>query len=207
VAALVLGILGLLSFCFFVLSILAMIFGLIAASEIKQSNGRKQGLGMARAGWILGVVAILFGVAFWVASANGAFDDAVVTDELLSEQLAVGECINVDDIDDAEQVLLSAIPVIDCSDPHDGEVYFVGNINPNRSRDYPGDDDVAIEVEGLCTAKFAAYVGVIYDDSEFEIYYLMPLKPSWRSTHGEYTCVAYSTDGPVLTGTIRSSSR
>lgn len=203
-----LGILGLVTFCLFVLSILATIFGLIAASEVKRSKGRKQGLGMARAGWILGAVGILGGTAFWVASANGVFDDAlIINDELLSENLAVGDCMNVDDINDTEEVRFGTIPVIDCAEPHDGEVYFVGNLNPNRSREYPGEVDLAIEVEGLCTAKFAAFIGVSYVESEFEIYYLMPLKPSWRLDHGAYTCVVYSTDGPVLTETIRSSSR
>ncbi len=47
-------------------SVLAVIFGFISQSQIKASQGRQQGGGMAMAGIILGFVGIAFLVLFFI---------------------------------------------------------------------------------------------------------------------------------------------
>ncbi len=61
VAALVLGIVQ----CFFITSILAVIFGNLALGEIAASDGRQRGRGLAIAGIVLGwiSIAVLGGLA------------------------------------------------------------------------------------------------------------------------------------------------
>jgi hypothetical protein len=57
-------------------SLLALVFGLVAAGRIKRSLGTQGGLGMARAGWILGVVGLcVFAMAIAVIALGEDFED------------------------------------------------------------------------------------------------------------------------------------
>ena len=68
VAALVLGILGLVFFAFFAVPpALALIFGIVSLGQIKGSNGTQDGQGLAIAGIVLGSVGLLFFVIWLVA--------------------------------------------------------------------------------------------------------------------------------------------
>lgn len=70
IAALVFGILGLVA-CPIVLSIVAIILGRTSQSRIQASGGAIGGLGLAKAGFILGIIGlvlpILFGLIFFAA--------------------------------------------------------------------------------------------------------------------------------------------
>jgi hypothetical protein len=56
-------------------SVLAVIFGFIAQGQIRESQGRQGGGGMARAGIILGFVGIaLVALAFVITAATGPSD-------------------------------------------------------------------------------------------------------------------------------------
>lgn len=68
VIALVLGILGLLTFCFCygILALPGLILGIIAMKEIKASNGAKTGHGMALAGAITGGIGLALGIVMIV---------------------------------------------------------------------------------------------------------------------------------------------
>ncbi len=63
-ASLVLGILGVLGCCTFLFSILAIIFGV--QGRKKASQGLATNGGMATAGLILGIVGVVFGLAYWI---------------------------------------------------------------------------------------------------------------------------------------------
>lgn len=64
IAALVLGILGLAGVCPIVGSIAAIVMGRSAEKRIEASGGTIGGEGLAKAGWILGIVGIALGVLF-----------------------------------------------------------------------------------------------------------------------------------------------
>ena len=79
IAALVLGILGLVGFPPFIPSILALIFGYKGKREIDRSGGHQSGRGLAVAGIVLGWIGVIFivlavaALAFaftWTASEN-----------------------------------------------------------------------------------------------------------------------------------------
>lgn len=69
--SLVLGILGLLC-CGFFTGIPALILGKQAQNEIDASGGMQTGRGMATAGFVLGIIAIVFGVIGVILYATGA---------------------------------------------------------------------------------------------------------------------------------------
>jgi len=84
VAALVLGILGLV-FCPIVCSIIAIALGKTSQRKIESSGGTLGGLGMAKAGWVLGIIGLVIGLLWIVffgliagASIFGGFMDPSV---------------------------------------------------------------------------------------------------------------------------------
>jgi hypothetical protein len=64
IAALILGILGVIGVCPLVGSIIALVLGRAAEKRIEASGGTIGGEGLAKAGWILGIVGIALGVLF-----------------------------------------------------------------------------------------------------------------------------------------------
>ncbi|MGH3412215.1 MAG: DUF4190 domain-containing protein [Marmoricola sp.] len=71
--ALVLGILGLLC-CGFFTGIPAIILGKQAQNEIDVSAGWQEGRGMATAGFVLGIIAVVWGIIWVLLAATGVID-------------------------------------------------------------------------------------------------------------------------------------
>jgi hypothetical protein len=68
IASLVLGVLG--------GSLLAIVFGLVARSQIRRSGGRQGGLGLATAGIVLGCLWLVLIAIVVVLAVTGSFDDS-----------------------------------------------------------------------------------------------------------------------------------
>lgn len=71
--SLVLGILGIV-LCGFFTGIPALILGKSAQKEIDHSGGAQSGRGMATAGFILGIISIVFGIIGVILFVTGALD-------------------------------------------------------------------------------------------------------------------------------------
>jgi uncharacterized membrane protein len=78
IASLVTGILGIFPCCLVgIVSILGIVFGVVARKNIDASQGAEKGRGMATAGLICGVVGLVIGIVYWivvVATGNYEFD-------------------------------------------------------------------------------------------------------------------------------------
>ena len=57
-------------------SVLAIVFGFVARDQIKRSQGRQGGSGMATAGIILGFVALAFVLLIFIVSLAGSGNNA-----------------------------------------------------------------------------------------------------------------------------------
>ena len=170
----ILGIIGLVTCFILVPSLLALIFGLVAARQIKAGAGTLTGSGMARAGWIMGLIGLLAGAAFWTLAATGAFDD----DETAVFDLESGDCVNFDFNPESELIVeVSTVEVVDCDDPHDGEVIRRGELNPDEDRPYPSNDELIGESLQDCGR----------DDTE-NIFTVFPNEESWDEQGGPYVC-------------------
>jgi len=77
IVALVTGIIAVLPCCwsFPVFAIVALVTGFIGKKQIDESQGQIPGRGMALAGIILGAVAIVIAIVYWILFAAGVFDD------------------------------------------------------------------------------------------------------------------------------------
>jgi hypothetical protein len=174
----ILGIVGLV-LCFILIpSLLAVILGLIAAGQIKRSSGALTGAGLARAGWIMGIIGLLVGGAFIAAAASGAFDDGTTA----VFELETGDCVNFDFNPDTERIVeVSAVDVVDCDEDHEAEVIRLGELNPNGDRDYPPNNELFEE----------SYAGCGRDDPT-DIFSVAPNEDSWEDDGGPFVCFELS---------------
>ncbi len=113
-------------------------------------------------------------------------------------ELETGQCFNEPD---SEEVLNVAI--VDCSEPHDLEVYQTADL-PDQIFDPAVVDSDAFEI---CLAAFDGFVGTPYADSELDIYYLIPSEESWSEGDREVVCAVYDLSGNQLTGTAENIRR
>lgn len=135
----------------------------------------------------------------------GAFDDNTVRDDtgaiiqgggLGAFAVKVGDCFNV-----PTEELIQSLEAVPCTDPHDAEAYAsfdqVGSA-------YPGAEAVTDASFFGCYDRYEAYVGVPWEDSELDIWFLEPTRESWEEVDDrEVTCAIVTIDGSQLTGSAR----
>ncbi|MFE3457728.1 septum formation family protein [Nocardiopsis aegyptia] len=115
--------------------------------------------------------------------------------------LEEGDCLN----EVAEQDNIVDVPMVDCEDPHDYEVY--DNDDLDEDGEYPGDQEVSDLTAELCHDEFEGFVGTEYLESELEFTSFFPTPTGWDLyDNREYLCLVYDPAGPVE-GTLEDSER
>jgi len=135
-----------------------------APTEVKRS-----GSGIAGKLWILVVLGVV-GVGLF-----SFFDSSKTVDDI-----AVGDCLNM-----PEEDIFSTIDPIDCTEPHDLEVFALidlSAIGPEFSSiaSYPGDDAVYENAFNQCWDEFEVYVGVPYEESVLYLDAFTPTLEGWE---------------------------
>ena len=139
----------------------------------------------------------------------GAFDDNTVRDEsgaiiqgggLGAFAVQIGDCFNI-----PQEELIQSLEAVPCSDPHDAEAYDsfmqVGD-------EWPGQDAVDETSAWGCYDRFETFVGMPWDNSELDFWYLEPTKESWEQGNDrEVICAITSYDGSQLVGSMRGANR
>jgi hypothetical protein len=194
-AAMVCGIAGILLFFLLVLPIVAVVLGAIALSKAKRAPGPGSGLGRAWAGLILGIIGVLLFIGIIVVGAIlGWYGDDVAATEL-----EVGQCVELDP--NATQV--TTLPLVDCDEVHQGEVYFVQDL---PGEEFPGVESAGSQGQELCAGDaFEVYIGTPYLRSTLELYTVYPSEETWDDGDREIACIAIRPDGGDLTGSVRGS--
>lgn len=115
--------------------------------------------------------------------------------------LVVGDCLNewTADFDDT----VSTVPIVDCDDPHDLEVYYEGVLD--ESGDYPGDDELAEMVDQGCVDAFEDFTGSSYGSTTLYQTSLMPTEEGWDYGSRDYLCMVGHLDGSQSTGSLEDS--
>lgn len=116
--------------------------------------------------------------------------------------LAVGDCLNEmsTEVDDS----VSSAPIIDCSEPHDLEVYHGGFLDSGL--DYPGREELIEMVDEQCLGTFQTFVGTSYEESALVFQTLFPMEEGWEMGDREYLCLISQMDGSQTTGTLAQSN-
>jgi Septum formation len=150
---------------------------------------------------VAGGVAIFAGV--------GAFGDDTVRDTTGSIVegggigafvIQTGDCLNIPDGD-----LVQSVEGVPCSQEHDAEAYYTFDLADGS---YPGPDWVSESAFNGCLGAFHPFVGLAYEYSELDIYWLEPTEESWTQIDDrEITCMVVTLDGSKLTGSMRGAGR
>lgn len=114
-------------------------------------------------------------------------------------ELSVGDCFD-DNLDFSEEV--SDLPLIDCSEPHDNEIYAIHTMTDVS---YPGLEATGAMADEWCIGDFESFVEVSYDVSELDIGWLAPTDESWSGGDREIVCFLYRLDLEKMTGTMEDS--
>jgi hypothetical protein len=120
--------------------------------------------------------------------------------------LEVGTCFNDDGPpgDAAEEI--SSVPEVDCSEPHDNEVFAV--FEYTATDDYPGTAEMTDIATNLCIEQFDEYVGIPYQESILEVFPITPTEDGWnRLNDREIICALYNLDFSKLTGSMEGAAR
>ncbi len=114
--------------------------------------------------------------------------------------LEIGECVT----GDTAAGLLTQVPVVDCAEPHRGEVFALPTL-PDGG--FPGDEAIAAQARRLCDEAFEPYVGLGYRDSQIFYSTLAPSARTWAGGDREIVCLLVDEFGADLRGSLRGSAR
>ena len=114
--------------------------------------------------------------------------------------LEVGTCF-----DHSDETEVSSVPEVDCSEPHDNEVFAV--FDYTASDTFPGSSAMNDAAQELCIAEFEAYVGRSYQESTLGVFPITPTEGSWDSGDREIICALYNLDLSKLTGSMEGAAR
>ncbi|MDO9398325.1 MAG: septum formation family protein [Herbiconiux sp.] len=112
-------------------------------------------------------------------------------------ELKVGDCLN----DSQDDGTVNDVPVVDCAEPHDSEVFAVFDAEATGDT-MPGEDELTAQANNGCDAAFTEFIGVPYTDSAYSYASYTPTLSSWYEEGGQaITCVAFDPAGPT-TGSL-----
>jgi hypothetical protein len=118
--------------------------------------------------------------------------------------LEVGDCFDVPSSGN-----ITNVDGIDCDEPHDNEVFATFDIAGGPNAPFPGDSSISSQAQTQCTgALFTDYVGVPFNQSEFNATSINPTQQTWEQIDDrEVICVATSADGSPLTSSVQGANR
>lgn len=117
-------------------------------------------------------------------------------------ELAVGDCFDDGDLvlGDIEEV--GEVPLVECSEPHDNEVYAVITVD---SEVFPGEQAIQAEADEVCLDAFDPFVGLDYDSSALDFGWLVPTADSWDMGDRVVACFVYRLDLAKVSGTLEGA--
>lgn len=149
--------------------------------------------------------AVLFASVLTLAGCNKK--EAVASAEEQSHDvfaLKIGECFNDEKptSDSDESTSVSTVPLIECQQPHDNEVFANHDLTGST---FPSDAEMESQATSLCRSSFDGYVGKPYDDSVLSVGWITPTAESWSKQDRTVNCILYQ-DDTKITGSKRGAA-
>ena len=154
-------------------------------------------------GWVV-VAVIVVGAAItgWYFNASRSSTGEITKQgDLTAADLRVGDCFDLKDPAANEINDVTAIP---CSKEHEFELFFVGSLPEGA---YPTEEAFEAYVSTNCFPAFGTFVGKSYDDSDLDIYWLIPTDDAWRAGDREVQCSAFHPRVHRLTNSLKGSNQ
>ncbi len=108
--------------------------------------------------------------------------------------LVIGDCINFSGAGEVDTV-----PVVDCAEPHDQEIFAATNLTGDA---FPGEAVVSDELDAFCMGDvFTDFIGLSYADSIFYTSGFHPTAASWENGDRELLCTV-GNENAQTTGTL-----
>lgn len=113
----------------------------------------------------------------------------------------VGDCVNYDDV---AAGLVETIPTIPCGEAHDSEAFASTDM---PAGDFPGVDAIDAAALEFCTAEFATFVGLSYEESALDFWQLTPSQQGWEQADDrQLLCFVQDLEGGVI-GSLKGVAR
>lgn len=147
--------------------------------------------------WVSILVVAL--VAVSCSDDGGEDEEGGLPTEPFTLGVAVGDCF-----DRPESPDVTAVPTVDCAEPHDFEAYAVLELEEGS---FPGDQQLATRARRRCNDRFAGYVGVPPGESGLVVVPVAPTAEQWESGNRTVTCVVTIRPGEPLEGSVEGSEQ
>lgn len=115
-------------------------------------------------------------------------------------EVAAGECVQEESITSDTQTEIGELPVVDCAEPHHGEVYYAAELTATI---YP--DTIADDAEETCLEEFADYVGIEYAESRYNVALVYPSETTWDEGDRQLACLIKGETDEELVGSVKGS--
>ena len=139
------------------------------------------------------------GVVFNAARDDGG--DITKAGDLKISDLRVGDCF---DVKDPAAEVIEDVKAVPCLQEHEYEMFLIGSM---AAGSYPSDAAFSTFVETECLPAFATYVGLEYEASELDVFYVVPSSDSWGDGDRAVQCSIYHPRIHRLTGSQKGSAR
>jgi hypothetical protein len=117
--------------------------------------------------------------------------------------LAVGDCFDDGDMTLGDVEELSDVPLVECDQPHDNEVYAVVTVEGDR---FPGEIAIQTRADEVCLQAFESFVGLDYQTSVLDFGWLVPTAETWEVGDRVVACFIYRMDLGKVTGTLQDTA-
>jgi len=111
-------------------------------------------------------------------------------------QAAVGTCFDRQATIDSKGAYVDPI---DCTEAHDSEVFYAGDISETSYPDSAGWQQAVLDT---CHPAFKTYTGITFGQNSWQIYYIYPSQQAWD--HGSRMLLCYTTDPIDRTASVKS---
>jgi len=153
--------------------------------------------------WAFWGVLILGGAiagAVFNAARNDEGDIAKAGDLKITD-LRVGDCF---DLKDPAAELIEDVKAVPCEQEHEYEMFLIGSM---AAGSYPSDTAFSSFVENECLPAFETYVGLVYEESVLDVFWVVPSTDSWNDGDRAVQCAVYHPRIHRLTGSQKGSAR
>ncbi len=126
--------------------------------------------------------------------------EAAASDEIEVSELAVGDCTG--ELPPGDEV--DSVDLVPCEDEHSYEAYASKLMKGDA---YPGKNEVTKRADTFCTAEFATFVGIPYDESRYVKVELWPTKESWTFSEDREIICLVGDDTGRTTGSLKATKK
>jgi len=150
--------------------------------------------------WIGLVMVIAVGGAIFAARRDDA-GQIVGGGDLEATELRAGDCFDLRDPNEEEIEDVQAKP---CTEVHEFEMYYVGLLPDGE---YPDEATFVGFLEEDCLPAFDEFVGISYEESQLDIYWLTPTAEAWDAGGRQLQCAVFHPTNDELTDSMQGFGR